>query len=143
MYAIINSLSTSELASAKLNTSFDDVLVGPGEDGEFPDSEGLLVSALDSDQQALVVTAINEWVKEMDDDTAASLMETYESELADTYVAWSGSTSDEVAGSYIRIDGPHVWIEFICQNGVVYANQIHFHTIYRDKVADYGGSFSF
>jgi hypothetical protein len=43
----------------------------------------------------------------------------------------------------VRIDGPGVWIEFVCQNGIVYQGQIHYHTVYRDHTRDYGGEFTF
>ena len=37
-----------------------------------------------------------------------------------------------------------MWVEFICQNGIVFQNQnqIHFHTVYRDHTRDYGGEFT-
>jgi hypothetical protein len=34
-----------------------------------------------------------------------------------------------------------VWIELAVQNGIVYANETHYHTIFRDKTFDYGGDF--
>ena len=37
----------------------------------------------------------------------------------------------------VRIDGPHVWIEFACQGSD------HYHTIWRDRATDYGAEFSF
>ena len=40
-------------------------------------------------------------------------------------------------GDYVRIDGPHVWIEFACQGSD------HYHTIWRDRATDYGAEFSF
>lgn len=58
-----------------------------------------------------------------DDATAASILATYTSELANTYISYGSNTSG-TAGSastffttntdYVRIDGPHVWIEFVC-----------------------------
>ncbi|MBB3111450.1 hypothetical protein FHS18_003518 [Paenibacillus phyllosphaerae] len=144
MYAMIQSLSTTELATAKLAKSFDDVLVGPGQDGNFPASEGIAVSSLSDDQQELVKAAITAWVQDTSPDISSELLEAYLSDeaLAATKIAWSGSTDSSVHGSYIRIDGPRVWIEFVCQTGVAYKDQIHFHTVWRDKLADYGGSFN-
>jgi hypothetical protein len=46
----------------------------------------------------------------------------------------------DVQGTYFRIDGPRVWIEVACQGGIVFRNATHFHTIYRDKQYDYGGT---
>jgi hypothetical protein len=59
--------------------------------------------------------------------------------LASTYVAYAGSGDVTTSGSYIRVDGPRVWIEFSVQRGVIFSSDIHFHTIWRDKVGDYGG----
>ena len=36
-----------------------------------------------------------------------------------------------------------MWIEFVCQNGVVFNNAIHYRIIYRDHTRDYGGELSF
>ena len=144
MYAILASLSATQLATAKLGTSFSDVLLGPGQDGKFPTSQGLQGSAMTSAQLALVKTAIEQWVNDLPASEAAQFLSLYEADaaLANTYVAWSGASTPTVQGSYVRIDGPRVWIEFVCQNGIVFQNQIHYHTIWRDRASDYGGSLS-
>ncbi|MFD4598188.1 DUF3500 domain-containing protein [Streptomyces sp. NPDC058464] len=143
MLAMLSSLSSSQLSSAKLSTSYSDVLLGPGKDGQFPTTkQGLAVSGLSSTQQALVLAAITPWVKVADDTTSASLLSTYQSELSSTYIAYSGSSALTSQGDYVRIDGPGVWIEFVCQNGVVYSG-VHYHTVYRDHTRDYGGEFTF
>ncbi|MGI5460150.1 DUF3500 domain-containing protein [Streptomyces sp. CA-249302] len=144
MQSMLSSLSTSELSEAKLSESFSDVLLGPGDDGDFPTTkEGLAVSELTSAQQKLVLAAIAPWVEVADDTTAESVLSTYESELDETYIAYSGGTDFDTQGDYVRIDGPGVWIEFVCQDGVVYTSKIHYHTVYRDHNTDYGGEFSF
>ncbi|MFC8516092.1 DUF3500 domain-containing protein [Streptomyces sp. NPDC057257] len=144
MQSMLSSLSTSELSEAKLSESFSDVLLGPGDDGDFPTTkEGLAVSELTSAQQKLVLAAITPWVEVADDTTAESVLSTYESELDETYIAYSGGTDFDTQGDYVRIDGPGVWIEFVCQDGVVYTSKIHYHTVYRDHNTDYGGEFSF
>ncbi|MET9085715.1 DUF3500 domain-containing protein [Streptomyces sp. NPDC004237] len=144
MKAMVDSLTTDELTEAKLSESFSDVLLGPDDDGGFPSTkEGLSVGELTDDQQALVLAAMKPWVDVADDDTAASVLSAYKSELDDTYIAYSGSTDLSAQGDYVRIDGPGVWIEFVCQDGVVYTSQIHYHTVYRDHSTDYGGEFSF
>lgn len=142
--AVTDSLSEEELTEAKLDDSFTDVLVGPGKDGEFPETkQGLQVSALDDDQKQLVLDAMRSWVGVADDATAEEMMATYESELDETYISYSGNTDFTAQGDYFRIDGPSVWIEFVCQNGIVIQDQIHYHTIWRDHTRDYGGEFSF
>ncbi|WP_432504751.1 DUF3500 domain-containing protein [Kineococcus arenarius] len=141
--AVTASLSEEELAQAELTETFSDVLVGPGEDGQFPEAQsGVKVGDLTDEQKQLVLAAIRSWVGIVDDAVAEDLMATYESELDDTYVSWSGGTELTEHADYVRIDGPSVWIEFVCQNGIVLSDQIHYHTVYRDKVRDYGGEFS-
>ncbi|MCX4767899.1 DUF3500 domain-containing protein [Streptomyces sp. NBC_01275] len=144
MLAVLGSLSADELTTAKLSESFSDVLLGPDEDGEFPTTkEGVAVGDLTDAQQQLVLDAIEPWVDGVDDTTAASLLSTYESELDETYLSYSGGTDLDTQGDYVRIDGPSVWIEFVCQDGVIYTDQIHYHSVYRDHTRDYGGEFSF
>ncbi|BAL90557.1 hypothetical protein AMIS_53370 [Actinoplanes missouriensis 431] len=144
MLAMLDGLSDAEQSEAKLSQSFSDVLVGPQEDGQFPATkQGLAVSSLTDDQKDLVLAAIKPWVAGADDATATSLLATYEGELDKTYVGWSGTTGLDTHADYVRIDGPSVWVEFVCQNGVVIQNKIHYHTVYRDHTRDYGGEFSF
>lgn len=145
IYAMIQSLNPMQLANARLTESFNDVLLGPGQDFTFPVRRGVAVSTLDALQQALVKSAIGAWVKDAPDDLAVALIAEYTSatSFADTHIAWSGATTPTVNGSYVRIHGPNVWIEFVCLNGVVFPTQLRFHTIWRDKARDYGGFFGF
>ncbi len=144
MLAMTSSLTQQEQTEAKLKESFSDVLVGPQKDGQFPEKkEGLQAGKLTADQKKLILAAINPWVANADDATAAALMKTYEAELDQTYIGWSGTLGLTNHADYMRIDGPSVWIEFVCQNGVVIQNQIHYHTVYRDHTRDYGGEFTF
>ncbi|WP_406459488.1 DUF3500 domain-containing protein [Streptomyces sp. NBC_01622] len=144
MLALTGSLSTEQLATAKLSESFSDVLLGPGEDGQFPATkEGIKVSSLSPKQQQLVLKAIHPWIANVDDATAKKLMKTYAHELNETYVGYSGGTALDTQGDYVRIDGPGVWIEFVCQNGLVFQGKVHYHTVYRDHTRDYGSEFTF
>ncbi|MET7574130.1 DUF3500 domain-containing protein [Streptomyces sp. NPDC005492] len=144
LLALTGSLSTEQLATAKLSESFSDVLLGPGQDGQFPETkEGIKAGSLSPKQKALVLKAIHPWIANVDDATAKKLMKTYERELNETYIAYSGGTALDTQGDYVRIDGPGVWVEFVCQNGVVYRDQIHYHTVYRDHTSDYGSEFTF
>ncbi|MDV9175775.1 DUF3500 domain-containing protein [Streptomyces sp. W16] len=144
MLAMLEGLTDDELTEAKLSESYTDVLLGPGDDGDFPTTkEGLAVSELTDDQKQLVLDAIEPWVDVADDTTAAATLSTYKSDLDSTYISYSGTTALDTQGDYVRIDGPGVWIEFVCQDGVVYTSQIHYHTVYRDHDTDYGGEFSF
>lgn len=109
----------------------------------------MAVSTLSAAQKQLVLEAMKPWVQDMDATVAANLLSIYQSELDGTYIAFTGNG---VAGdptsflnantNYARIDGPSVWIEFVCQCGVVFRNQIHYHTVWRDHVRDYGKDLS-
>ena len=159
MVAMYQSLSPADLATAYLQgQTFADVLVGPVEyqtgssaaaKAKFPtgaNRTGVLVSSLSAAQQALVTTAIEEWVNDFDPALSAQLLADYTTAaaFADTYVAWAGTQSAgvdvDVEGTYMRIDGPRLWIEVACQGGIVIQGKTHFHTIYRDKQYDYGAT---
>ncbi|RYC69269.1 DUF3500 domain-containing protein [Spirosoma sordidisoli] len=144
MVAMLAGLSATQLTTAKLTTSLTDILMGPGKDGQFPTAKsGLAVSGLTTAQKALVLAAMKPWVQDVDNATAAELLKTYESELDQTYIAYSGTTALNSNGDYARIDGPSVWIEFSGQGGIVIRNVTHFHTIWRDRKRDYGANFTF
>ena len=141
--ALGRSLTPVQKRRAKLNRTFDDVLLGPGADGRFPKKkQGLAVRRLSEDQKDLVLDAIRQWVSISDDETADATMKTYEDELDQTYLGWSGGLAMTAQADYLRIDGPRVWIEFVCQNGEVLRSRIRYHTVWRDHARDYGGEFS-
>ena len=156
----------SASAAAKLSGTFTDVIMGASGNSDanfktlaYPTSgRGLQYGAMSTAQQSYVRAAIAAWVDNQASDVAASLLAAYLSDAAlkDTYVAYGvgqGGRADfgaypNAAGaplaaqhSYLRIDGPRVWIEFVVQQGVVYGANVHYHTLWRDKTADYGGSF--
>jgi hypothetical protein len=56
-----------------------------------------------------------------------------------TFVGYSGATDLGARGSYVRIDGPRLWIEFVVQPAVANPETLHYHTLWRDKQSDYGG----
>ncbi|MES2829312.1 MAG: DUF3500 domain-containing protein [Bacteroidota bacterium] len=144
MIAMLNALNSEQLAKAKLQEGFADVLVGPGKDGKFPATKsGLQASSLNKAQKVLIVAAMRNWVQIADNETAASILGTYSKQLDDTYISYFGNRELNSKGDYVRIDGPGVWIEFICQPGAVYPQGIHYHTVYRDHLKDYGGNFEF
>ncbi|MCB0642835.1 MAG: DUF3500 domain-containing protein, partial [Phaeodactylibacter sp.] len=148
--AMLAALSTSELATAKLSTTFSDCLMSPGESNgnsnTFPSTkQGIAVSSLSTAQKDLVLAAIENYVEDIEETTAGAILATYTAELDETYIAYTGNGTSGSATSflssnsnYVRIDGPTVWIEFACQNGVVIQNQIHYHSVWRDHEHDYG-----
>ncbi|WP_331683997.1 DUF3500 domain-containing protein [Consotaella aegiceratis] len=144
MVDMLSSLSAEQMAKAKLSQAFSDVLLGPGKDGQFPETKaGLPAGDLTGEQKALVLDAMRSWVADTSATSAASIMTQYEAELDDTYIAFSGHATLDNHADYVRIDGPGVWIEFVCQNGVIFGDQIHYHTIWRDHVNDYGAIYDF
>lgn len=144
---------STALTLARLSATYGDVLIGPVEyntgsyataAAKFPTSNrGVLVSSLTTAQQALVTAAITKWVSDYDSTVSEDLIAAYTSSTAyaSTYVAWSASSSltypdVDVANTYMRIDGPRVWIEIACQSGVVVSGT-HYHMMFRDKTLDY------
>jgi len=157
--ALASALST--MTDAKLSGTFSDLVNGPagggpgggsGGDTKYPTSityptgttgRGVRVSALTSEQKTLVKTAIEAWVKNAAEPVSSALLALYESDqaLAETYVGYAGATDLSTSSSYLRIDGPRVWIEASVQGGIIYRNVVHYHTIWRDKAADYGAEY--
>jgi len=160
MVAIFSNLSSTLLTSAFLSgQTFSDILIGPVEanTGSYSNvttkfdaiasssDRGVLVSSLSTSQQALVTAAIEQYIDDYDSVTAARLLSDYEAGYSTTYVAWANaagtysSSGPDVAtsGTYMRIDGPRVWIEIAVQNGIVISSQTHYHMMFRDKTYDY------
>jgi hypothetical protein len=153
----------SPYPQAKLSGTFTDVVKGvvvievPGQmpkggiDTGFPQSyptadadRGVRYSALAPGQQALVKTALETYTALPGQALARRLVEAYESPaaLADTFVGYAGTTDLSAKGSYIRIDGPRLWMEFIVQPAVAMPAELHYHALWRDKLSDYGGEIS-
>jgi hypothetical protein len=138
-------------AGAKLSGTYSDLLFAAngsgGGDGTCPrayssvTTHGQLYSTLSSADQALVQAAIRSYVNTQATEYANDLLGAYLSTeaLSQTYVAYAGTGTVATSGNYFRIEGPRLWIEFSVQRGVIISNDIHYHTIWRDKVADYGG----
>ncbi|MFC0515849.1 DUF3500 domain-containing protein [Mucilaginibacter angelicae] len=149
MQAMLGSFTSTELASAKISGTFSDCLMIPGSTtNTFPTTkQGIQVSTLSSSAQAKVLAAMMPWINDLDATSAAAFTTIYQNELANTYVCYASNTSG-VAGTassflttntdYVRIDGPSVWIELICQTGVVLSG-IHYHSVMRDHSRDYIG----
>jgi hypothetical protein len=151
----MRSLATALAAvpAAKLEGEFRDVTRGstPQGDTNFPTTypegaagRGVGYSALTPNQQVRVREAMERWLELPNGAISKPLMATYAAPaaLAQTYVGVAGAPDLGTPGSYVRIDGPRVWIEFIVQPAVADPKKVHYHTIWRDKVADYGGAFA-
>ncbi|WP_290867991.1 DUF3500 domain-containing protein [Aquabacterium sp.] len=153
--AVANLVSgLSSYSGALLSGSYADLLFGANGsgniDGTLPKSyptgttgRGILYGNLSSTDQAKVIEVIKAYVNTQSTAMSDELLASYLSDtaLASTYVAYAGSANVTTSGAYIRVDGPRVWIEFSVQRGVIVSSDIHYHTIWRDKVGDYGGNF--
>ena len=137
LHGLLASLTPEQSKQAKLEARFDDVYVGPGKDGKFPArSEGVPVSELSDTSKDFVKKAIAAWTG--DTPLGAEYRRLYEAELDKVKVSYSGTTNvGGNRGDYVRIDGPRVWIEFATQGSD------HYHTIWRDRLTDYGAEFTY
>ena len=132
-FALIGALTADQRKQAILNYRVSDLVLGPGEDGKTIQPEGILATALNANQQAMLLDLAHEWVGILNDEGAAARMAEIRSNLSRTYFAWSGATENGGL-AYFRIQGPTVLIEYAPQQG----DLDHIHTIYRDPTNDYG-----
>lgn len=139
--ALLAGLTSTQRTTAKSSSTFTDLVLVPGKEWQFPTTySGLQCNGLTSDQKQLVLNVIKTYTNDIDDTDAAAFLATYTAELDNTYILYSGTTSMNTKYDYFRIDGPHVWIEFIVAGGVVFPSGVHFHSVWRDRVTDYGGT---
>jgi hypothetical protein len=158
MAALAGALAT--YPEAHLAGTFTDVVKGVlmdfpagvtgvhGTDVGFPQTyptgttdRGVRYSALAPPAQARVRAALESYVSLPGEALTRALLAAYESPeaLKETYVGYAGAVDLSARGSYVRIDGPRVWMEFIVQPAVAHPEDIHYHALWRDKLADYGG----
>jgi len=132
-FELINALDSEQQEQAILDYEVSDLVLGPGEDGRVLEPEGIPASEMTTDQQALLLDLIQEWVGIANEEAAETKMSEIEDNLDGTYLAWSGPTTNgEVI--YYRITGPTLHIEFAHQMNDV----LHIHSVYRDPTNDYG-----
>ena len=92
-------------------------------------------------QKNLVIDAIKTYTDDINDDEASLILSKYVDELEITFLTYGGTISLATQNDYIRIDGPKIWIDFSVQRGQVLPNEpFHFHSIWRDRESDYGGT---
>jgi len=138
-FELINSLDASQQKQAILSYQVNDLVLGPGQDGKMVQPEGIKVSALTASQQQKLLDLINEWVGILNDEAAAVKMTEVKANLAETWFAWSGPTTNGNP-AYFRVQGPTLWIEYSPQRlrGGAGLDNSHIHTIYRDPTNEYG-----
>lgn len=147
-------------ADAKLSGTFTDVVKGvevefvPGKppvggtDTGYPHQypggttdRGVRYSSLSREEQARVHEAIDSFTGFPGEAVTLDLLAAYLSPaaLAETFVGYSGATDLSKEGSYVRIDGPRIWMELVVQRAIAIPTELHYHALWRDKLADYGG----
>lgn len=141
-------------SGALLNGTYTDILFGANGAGNIDNTypkayptaatgRGVLYSALSGSDQEKVKAFIRAYVNTQSSAVATDLLGAYlaDTALAQTYVAYAGAGNVTTTNSYLRIDGPRVWIELSVQGGIIIRNEPHYHGIWRDKLGDYGGNF--
>lgn len=137
--AMLAALTTAQQASAKLGTTFNDIVLGPNKDWQFPTTKsGIKCSNLNASQKQKVLGAIRTYVNDLDSVNAAAYMALYTAQLDDTYISYANNIGLTQTKDYVRIDGPRVWIEYSTQGGIVLSAP-HPHSVWRDHQSDYGG----
>ncbi len=145
---------------AKLSGTFTDVVKGvvvefvPGKppvggtDTGYPHDyptgttdRGVRYNSLTPAGQARVREAIDSYTALPGEAITRELVAAYLSPaaLAETFIGYAGATDFSKDGSYVRIDGPRIWMELIVQTAIANRDELHYHALWRDKLADYGG----
>lgn len=140
--ALLRTLDEDQVAAATLDGTYRDILAGPQADDAIPDAqEGLAVSELSDEQQALLMAAVETYVGDISAAEAATYMAKYTAELADTVLGFSGTTEVNTEDDYVRIHGPSLWLEFSLQSNKS-TGEVgnHPHSVWRDINDDYGGN---
>ena len=135
-FALINALDQGQRKQAILTYKVADLVLGPGQDGKTIQPEGLKASAMNADQQAMLLDLVSEWAGIVNEQFAAVRMAEIKANIADTWLAWSGPTTNGTP-AYYRIQGPTLVIEYAPQP-LGGDPTMHIHTIYRDPTNDYG-----
>jgi hypothetical protein len=139
--AMLGGLSGDEQTRARLNQTYTNIIAGPQNDDNVPAAHaGLRVGDLDPSKQEGVLRAIETYVRDVGPPDADAILEAYRAEIADTYIAFSGTPEMNTRNDYVRIDGPSVWIELSMQQVVSVPGNIHPHSVWRDRSTDYGGN---
>lgn len=112
--ALLSSFDTSQAKIARLHRSPGDLVAGSGNDWSFPENpEGIRAVNLTDGQRRLLLSVVEEYVRDTDDPPASRIMSIYESKLDDTFISFFGDASLDQTDDYVRIDGPSVWIELL------------------------------
>lgn len=139
--AMLKGLGSAELTTAKRSAAQNDLIAGPQKDGSFPTTKtGIKVGNLTQTQKDLILVAIKTYTNDLDDKAAAAVYAKYKADIDNTYISYYGTTDLTSKGDYVLIDGPNVWIEFSMQGGIIVRSANHPHSVWRDRLADYGAN---
>ncbi len=133
-FALINALDEGQRKQAILNYKVADLILGPGQDGKTIQPEGMKCSAMNANQQTMLLDLVGEWAGIVNEQAAAVRMAEIKANMSATWFAWSGPTTNGTP-AYYRIQGPTLVIEYAPQPR---DPTMHIHTIYRDPTNDYG-----
>ena len=115
-YALYRALDAAKKAAASAGDVPDELAVGAGNDGVIPPSISLNAAEMTSNQKALLLTAIDQWVSKQPSEEAARRMTEIEADLDRTRFAWTGANEVNTP-THMRIRGPALIIEFLSTGG--------------------------
>lgn len=139
--ALMNSLRPEQQQKALLSKDAPgDVLTGPGKDKALQKPEGLPFSELNDDQKTLLLSLVDEYVRNYRPELARQQLDRINKSGWDkVHFAWAGPVGP-TAPYYYRIHGPTVLIEF--DNNRAPGRRDgpinHIHSVFRDPQNDYG-----
>lgn len=141
-FALANKLTDAQLQQAVLNPAVNDLVLGPGQDGQKLDPVGIPGSAMTSEQQTLLLAVVEAWVGTLNHTAAGTQLATVTADMAKTYFAWSGEIA-EGSTVYFRVTAPTVITEYADQGsangggpggdgtGVQAGGVNHIHAVFR------------
>ena len=169
-FRLMATLSAAQRQQAVLPYAVQDLVLGPGHDGEALAPEGLPVRTMSAAQRALLLDLVGQWVGMLNADDAAPKLQRIRADLDRSHVAWYGATTPP-GPIYVRVTGPTVHVEFANQqwgpgpggggpgggpggapgggpggvgppqaSGVQAGGVNHVHTVYRDPTNAYGAA---
>lgn len=117
-------------------------LCGAYRDNRVVPYEGILISSMTSDQQAVVLRILNQYLLYLPQPARDIRLKHIASFFSETYFSWIGGFTD-LDPFYYRIQSPVVIVEFDHHSGVFLTNvhpaKFHIHTLLRTPNAgDYG-----
>lgn len=137
---LINSCSAKQKQKAIFNhKSFFDIITKNAAEVAPLDPVGIKMKALNSTQQSILLTLINEYLSTMPDELAKARIKKLEAEETDEIrFGWAGATQPGI-GHYYRIQGLSFLIEFDNTQSDYSQNKAnHIHSVWRDFDGDFG-----